>query len=758
MQKKARGSDYASLSCAKWQLKYSKNNVLKFLLKSRREHSEGSYNKETVGMGAIRSKFLPYVPQSLAAAALGPLAASPAPVTRWRMHILSSLIVTTMSVALSAGCSSKMSVSTVGGIKKAATAAFKVTALSKIVTAPGEVLTLTGSGFRSTLSLAQISGLNLNGANSPAVTAQLAVESGNKATVTLPASMSFGKYALTLTQDGESQQITLFSNGGKTDYPVFTAGSDKICIGEKFYDETGSLREGTKVCNLPLPDCSEDGAKACTANAAYTAAATNGLADKVVSGQTVAGIAGNLTLPDPTKVRVNNGPFGIAGTSLTPTLAECASDGGINCVAVASYPAAKLANFSNGDIRSGVTVAGIIGSASAESHSNCTADGATNCVAVTNFPAVDKLTKLIAGNIKKDIVIAGVTGDYPSSTHPLVGADNTTTDLPTFASVNGGGTYQWFKSDGTRLIGTVEANASVTPGTTSQVLNTGLYRQVTVAGDVNLVAGNIKTDTTIFAVTGSVIPTAPPCLIDGGTDCVASSLFTAAATTNLPDKVLSGATVAGIAGNVTIPDASKVLSTTQYGVAGTSLTGTLALPDPTKVRVSNGNFGIGGIASAPALADCSADGGTTCVAVTPYAAALTSSLGPKVVSGNTVAGVTGTAIAESHSDCSADGAMGCVAVSSYTAAATTGLASKVLSGSTVAGVPGNVTLPTAANVYSGIQFGVAGTGVTGTLTTPTAANVRTSNGLYGVGGTGSTPLLTDCSADGDFGLRLTLLL
>ena len=784
------------------------------------------------------------------------------------------LVATIVAVTLSLGCSSKLTVTTVGGLKKAATQSFKVTALSKIVATPGEILTITGTGFQPSLNLSSVSGLNLADVSGPAVNARLEVQGGDKATLTLPSSLSFGKYVLTLRQEGDSQQITLFSNGGKTDYPIITAAADEICVGKKFYDETSTLREGTKVCSLPLPDCSEDGAKACTATSSYPAAAATGLADKVVSGQTVAGVTGNITLPDPTKVRVDNGPFGIAGSSLTPTLANCAVDGATNCVAVADFPAAKLANFSNGDVRTGVTVAGIsgalsgapaacasdgavgclststyaaalttnlapkvlagnivagvpgsatpeshincamdgatgcvavssyaaaaisglankvlsgstvagvagnvtlpdptkvriangtfgvagtgstptladcsadggtscvavanftaaatsglaakvlggntvagiLGTATAESHSNCSADGATGCVAVTNFPAVDKITKLTTGNIKKDVVIAGVTGDYPSSTHPLTGADGTA-DLPTFTSANGGGSYQWFKSDGTRLSGTVEANASVTPGTVSQVLNAGLYRQVTVAGDANLVANNIKTGTTIFTVTGNVIPTAPPCLIDGGTDCVASPTFTAAATSNLAGKVLSGNTVAGIAGNVT-------------------------LPDPAKVRVSNGTYGIAGTGNTPTLADCSSDGGTSCVAVANFTAAATSGLAPKVVSGYTVAGIAGSATAESHSNCAADGATGCISVANYTAAATSGLASKVLSSSTVAGIAGNVTLPAQGKVYTGIQYGVSGTGLTGTLTIPLASNVISSSPAYGDPGAPVTP-------------------
>ena len=603
-------------------------------------------------MGHDQSKLLPYLPQSLAAAALVNLVVPPRPGTRWRMRLLRSYIVLTISVPLSVGCSTKMSVFTVGGIRKAATSTFKVTALSKMVTAPGEVLTLTGRGFRSTLSLAKMSGSNLADASGAAVNAKLEVQGGDKATVTLPSSMSFGKYSLTLTQDGESQQITLFSNGGKTDYPIITAGADKVCSGEKFYDETGTLREGTRVCNLPLPECSEDGAKACTATAAYSAAATNGLADKVVSGQSVAGIAGNFTSPNPTKVHVNNGPFGVAGTSLTPTLADCASDGGINCVAVAAYPAAKLANFSNVDIRSGVTVAGVAGALSG-APSACASDGAVGCLSTSTYAAALRTNlapKILTGN-----TVAGVPGSAIAESH------------------------------------------------------------------IN-------------------------CATDGATGCVAVTNYAAAATNGLASKVLSGSTVAGVTGNVTLPTAANVYSGIQFGVNGTGLTGALTLPAPGNVRALAGAFGINGTSVTPTLPDCSADGGIGCVTVGPnYASALTTGLAPKVVSGNTVAGIAGSATAESHSNCSADGATGCISVANYTAAAMNGLASKVLSTSTVAGIAGNVTLPAQGKVYTGIQYGVSGTALTGTLTIPLASNVMAGSPAYGDPGASVSPTFNTSS-------------
>jgi hypothetical protein len=196
------------------------------------------------------------------------------------------------------------------------------------------------------------------------------------------------------------------------------------------------------------------------------------------------------------------------------------------------------------------------------------------------------------------------------------------------------------------------------------------------------------------------------CSSDGAVGCVvAGPGFAAATTSGLAAKVITGQTVAGIAGT----------------------------------------------AATESHANCTADGGLNCVSNSSYRAAATSGLAAKIVSGQTVAGIAGTAAAESHSNCSADGSTGCVATASYTAAATASLASKILAGQTVAGIAGNVTLPSVGHVLSGINFGVNGTSSSGILTLPAAANVRTSNGNYGVSGTGTTPTLANCSTDGGVG-------
>ncbi|HYX31712.1 MAG TPA: hypothetical protein VE954_01270 [Oligoflexus sp.] len=158
--------------------------------------------------------------------------------------------------------------------------------------------------------------------------------------------------------------------------------------------------------------CAADGGTSCVVSLPYRAALTTGLSDKVLSGQTVAGVNGNvtlpaaglvytgtsfgingnsaigtLTLPTAANVRSGNGAFGVAGSSITPTLANCSTDGGVGCVAVGPNFAAALTTGLAAKVVTGQSVAGISGSAAAETHNNCSADGATGCVATSTYTA-----------------------------------------------------------------------------------------------------------------------------------------------------------------------------------------------------------------------------------------------------------------------------------------------------------------------------------------------------------------------------------
>jgi hypothetical protein len=162
---------------------------------------------------------------------------------------------------------------------------------------------------------------------------------------------------------------------------------------------------------------------------------------------------GTLTLASAANVRTSQGAFGRGGNSVTPTLADCASDGATGCVAVTGYKAANMTNVTEATIRSGVT-------------------------------------------------IAGVTGNFPSATHPLSDA-SATTDLSSLAASTSAGSYEWWSSNGTRYTGTISDAGTINPTTATQTFNTSVYRTFTVAGNGNLTAANIKNGTTIFGVTGA---------------------------------------------------------------------------------------------------------------------------------------------------------------------------------------------------------------------------------------------------------------
>ena len=178
------------------------------------------------------------------------------------------------------------------------------------------------------------------------------------------------------------------------------------------------------------------------------------------------------------------------------------------------------------------------------------------------------------------------------------------------------------------------------------------------------------------------------CTADGATNCVATDDFPAAQKADLADKILSGQTVAGTGGNVTLPDVGDVEASVTYGVGGNGLTGTFAVPATTTVATGT-DYGANG---------------------TEF---------------------NGSATLESHSNCAADGATDCVATATYTAALTTSLADKILSGQTVAGTVGNVTLPTVGDVEASVTYGIGGNGLTGTFAVPTTIATGTDYGASG---------------------------
>jgi hypothetical protein len=243
----------------------------------------------------------------------------------------------------------------------------------------------------------------------------------------------------------------------------------------------------------------------CLAVAAYPAALASSAAAKILSGQTLAGVSGNVTLPAVGKVLTGTA-FGVGGTGSTGTLTiPAASD--VRATAPAygdsaapttptlpdqgawdlttSFPGAGYyAGISNAPAASTYTgtILGTAGTASFESHSNCAADGATGCVTTSSFKSAN-MTNVTAGNIKSGVTIAGVTGQYPSATYTLPSSSGADLTTATFnAQIKSSATFQYFDSAGARY---------------------------TAAGDANITPGNIANGVSIFGTSGTYTGAAP---------------------------------------------------------------------------------------------------------------------------------------------------------------------------------------------------------------------------------------------------------
>lgn len=325
-----------------------------------------------------------------------------------------------MIVAVNAlGCESKLKVHTAGSgksgaqcgqsanqaIDSSACPPLVINDVSQIVITPGKPTLLRGNNFRSSLQAVTRS-LNL-AEELPVV---VNVLNPNEAQLTLPEGIGYGPLAILLTQDGQTAKLTVFSDGGKTDYPVITADPSLICASTQFYDANGNLRQGAKSCRGEIPACERDGEQACVTSADFPAAAKQAIDPAhIKAGSMIAGIAGNLP--------------------------SCDQDGAVACIASQEFPAANKLQLAD-KVVTGKTVAGIVGTVTlplaqdvraavkfgpaqtlSGSLPNCTVDGETGCVAAGPTYKAASITEL-ASKILIGKTVAGVSGNV---TLPAVG-------------------------------------------------------------------------------------------------------------------------------------------------------------------------------------------------------------------------------------------------------------------------------------------------------------------------------------------------
>ena len=334
------------------------------------------------------------------------------------------------------------------------------------------------------------------------------------------------------------------------DYPLITADPAITCKGVKFYNQKGELLEGTKNCStgivkvepsiilqgktiggvagtlvLPEPDevvdgvsygaggtqytgtadsegpgeCNFDGAIDCVANGAFKAAATSGLADKVLSGETVAGIPGNVSLPAADKALSASPSYGSFSAPITPSYSPDFPD-------VANVKAGDTVNGASGEL------------------GDCSTEGATGCVATSSFKAASS-SVLLAGNIKSGVTIGGQLGDYPSSSYPLDGASGTRDlDSATFsAKIKSDTEFEYWSSDGARYTG---------------------------QGDSDISGSNIASGIRIFGTSGSLAAAQCIASTHGGCESDAACRWTGSACEINPWHIRSGVTILGQTGSI----------------------------------------------------------------------------------------------------------------------------------------------------------------------------------------------------------------
>lgn len=168
--------------------------------------------------------------------------------------------------------------------------------------------------------------------------------------------------------DGTKRTGTSVMRTARTTVAVCSRDSEKGCLTTENFSAfakveraklaPGNVKQGVVIAAITGTltsagpgTCVADGEVACVSSSAFPAAASSGLGSKVLIGQTVAGVAGNVTLPSAIAVR-SIASFGATG-STSGTLADCTTDGATGCVVPAngSIKAADTANFTGWDIR-----------------------------------------------------------------------------------------------------------------------------------------------------------------------------------------------------------------------------------------------------------------------------------------------------------------------------------------------------------------------------------------------------------------------
>jgi hypothetical protein len=179
---------------------------------------------------------------------------------------------------------------------------FVVTSRQPFVVTALDLVTVSGTGFRSTMNLT-FGGSKVLGVK---------IESETTASFFAPFLPRFGITDLTASQDGIEQTVTLLYRGIQTDLPIITLAEPQVCSEFKYYDITGALKAGTRGCDtaaasltdagvllepsvMPRANCWRDGQIDCVTTGRFKSADTDIAAisaKDIRRGKTIGGISG----------------------------------------------------------------------------------------------------------------------------------------------------------------------------------------------------------------------------------------------------------------------------------------------------------------------------------------------------------------------------------------------------------------------------------------------------------------------------------
>ena len=310
----------------------------------------------------------------------------------------------------------------------------------------GDTVTLTGTGFNKAMT-ATIGGIPVT---------SLDVTSATSASLVVPPGVATGmsELKLALTAAEAAASVAYSPAGG---IPLMTVAASEVCAGVEFYDLNGDKQTGTKSCSPP--ECTANASVGCVTTTSYKSADfTNLLAGNIKSGVSVAGVAGNVTLPAASDVKSGTTSYGAAGTEFIPSYSP-------------DFP--DLANVKTTDTVNG-------------------ADGTLD------------LSNLVSGNIKSGETVAGVAGQYPSATYTLTG-DTGIADLDstTFeAKIKSATAFEWFGPDGVLYSGAGNADLNTAANIASGVTIFGMTGNLVASEAPD--AWDLRAGTTVGLVTGKL--------------------------------------------------------------------------------------------------------------------------------------------------------------------------------------------------------------------------------------------------------------